>query len=127
MTPAFMRSIKIGFQILDRGSTAIDPDFRAPTGAPAYLPAIEVDGLVKYERKNLFNQKPGGNEPMADGRVMIWQDNLTAAGIAPTKGDKIVSIAGETVHWMIVEVRTQVHSGGQPNAKLFYFQNKVGQ
>ena len=127
MRPGMIRTIQIGFTILDRASTVIDPDFRAPVSAPAYLPEIQVPGLVRYIKKEGFNQKSGGDEPLADGHVMVWQDVLATLSLYPMKGDLITAVAGEVVKWLIIEVRTQVHIGGSAQAKLFYFKRKLGE
>ena len=125
MRPGMMRTIRIGFTILDRSQTAIDPDFRAPTGNPVWKDEVKVRGVIRYIKKEGFRQFPGGDEPLADGRILVWQDDLTEIGIMPQKGDRITSVHGDTVDWTVIEVRTQIHMGGTFQAKLFFFKMRT--
>lgn len=127
MKPENPNLIKIGFTLLDKAATTLDPDFKAPASSAVWQPQVLADGSIVYVDREKLRQMPGGDRPVSDGHVMMWVDDLVAVGIDPKKGDRITSVAGAATDLMIIKVTSKVHVGGIPQVKIFDFEQRTTQ
>ncbi|MGE5551515.1 MAG: hypothetical protein ACM3ZC_13465 [Bacteroidota bacterium] len=104
MRPRLVHPVACQIRRINQAGTETDPVFREPVAGTQYGDPVPFSAQVKYQRHSQQNMVPGGDSPLSAGSLTMERTDYDQRGGFGV-GDKIVSIAGETVELYLIDVQ----------------------
>ena len=115
MIPRLIHPIQVLVEQVDVEATEVDPDFRESRSmqGATFQPGTCLAAQIRWGAKDEYRRSLGGDEYKADGHFTFLVDELARVGLTLHKGDRVSSVADQTMRYRITEIRPAGHYHGR--------------
>lgn len=113
--PIRMNPVEIIIQQLSVTQTAFDGDFLEPIGKVGKSDPVTLSGQVNFGPARRFEELQRtitGDSSRTFGTLVFRKSDIDASGITFKKGDRVISVAGQTTDLEIVRIQPMAPLNG---------------
>lgn len=85
---------------------------------------VIIKAQVQFTVRGNPEMSRGGVAEKTQGYLVVRVDQIAARGYTPQRGDKIVSIPGETGVYFVTSVTPRAHKGGRNRTLHIFFEDR---